>query len=204
MIEIPAKIKNKKLVLKRRKQIIFAAIKLFSKKGFHKATLRELSKLTKISHGNIYDYISRKEDIFFLIHMFIAKIVEDKLTKIINDVNDPIQKLQEMIKAEFEIMDKWADAILLLYQESHILKGSLLKNLLKNEREHISKFENAIQECVEKGIFRELNVRCIANLIKVMIDSWIIKRWDLKGYITPTEMERVIIDLIFNGLIKKQ
>jgi hypothetical protein len=108
-----------------------------------------------------------------------------------------------MMKAEFEVMDKWADAILLLYQETHILKKKFLRNLLKNERKHISKFEVVVQECIEKGIFRELNVRCTANLIKIMIDSWIIKRWDLRGYVNRTEMESHIIDLMLNGMLKE-
>jgi len=55
MTIIPTTIKSKKLVEKRREQIALAAINLFSKKGFHKSTLRELSEEAGISHGNIYD-----------------------------------------------------------------------------------------------------------------------------------------------------
>ena len=44
MAEIPTTIKNRKLVQRRREQIALAAIKVFSEKGFHKATLRDLSK----------------------------------------------------------------------------------------------------------------------------------------------------------------
>jgi len=65
MYKIPTTIKSKELVEKRREQIVLAAIKLFAKKGFHKATLRELSDEAGISHGNIYDYVGTKEDIFF-------------------------------------------------------------------------------------------------------------------------------------------
>jgi len=74
---IPTTIKSKELVEKKREQIVLAAIKLFAKKGFHKATLRELSEVAGISHCNIYDYVSTKEDIFFLLHEFMDKLATE-------------------------------------------------------------------------------------------------------------------------------
>jgi len=68
MRQIPTTIKNQKLVEKRREQILLAAIRLFSRKGFHKTNLRELAEEAGLSAGNIYDYVSSKEDIFYLIH----------------------------------------------------------------------------------------------------------------------------------------
>ena len=62
---IPTTIKSKRLVEKKREQIVLAAIKLFAKKGFFKTTLRDLSEEAGISHGNIYDYVGVKEDILY-------------------------------------------------------------------------------------------------------------------------------------------
>ena len=79
MRKIPTTIKSKELVVKRREQIVLAAINLFAKKGFHKATLRDLSEESGISHGNIYDYVGNKEDIFSLLHEFMDKLATDAL-----------------------------------------------------------------------------------------------------------------------------
>jgi len=54
MCEIPTTNKNKKLVEKRREQIVLAAIKLFSQKGYYRTTLKDLSEAAGISYGNIY------------------------------------------------------------------------------------------------------------------------------------------------------
>ena len=116
---IPTAIKNKELVEKRREQIVLAAIKLFAKKGFHKATLRELSEEAGISHGNIYDYVGTKEDIFFLLHEFMDKLATDALRQSIKNIDNPFDKLRRMVRSEFNLMYKWADAILLIYQECH-------------------------------------------------------------------------------------
>ena len=198
---IPTTIKSKELVEKRREQIVLAAINIFSKKGFHKATLRELSEVAGISHGNIYDYVGTKEDIFFLLHEYMDKLATDALHRSIENINDPFEKLRRMVRSEFNLMYQWADAILLIYQECHILNKPLLKKLLKRESAHIRLYEIVIQECIKKGSLLDCNTKAVANLIKAMVDAWVLKRWDLKEHVTQLEMEKSILDLVFNGFI---
>lgn len=201
MSAIPTTIKSKELVEKRREQIVLAAINLFAKKGFHKATLRELSEVAGISHGNIYDYVGTKEDIFFLLHEFMDKLATDALHRSIENIDDPFEKLRRMVRSEFNLMYQWADAILLIYQECHILNKPLLKKLLKRESAHIRLYEIVLQECIKKGLLLDCNTKAVANLIKVMVDAWVLKRWDLRKQVTQLEMERSILDLVFHGLI---
>ena len=40
--------------------------------SFHKTTIKKLAEEAGLSHGNVYDYVASKEDIFFLIHDFLA------------------------------------------------------------------------------------------------------------------------------------
>lgn len=201
MRDIPTTVKNKDLVKKRRRQIILAAIKLFSKNGYHKTTLKELAEEAGLSHGNVYDYVGSKEDIFFLIHDFVAGSAMEILNRSLENIQDPIDKLRRMVRAEFNLMDQWADAVLLIYQESHILKGDFLRRLLEKERAHLEKFEIVIRECIAQGKFSDCNVRLAANLIKSMIDAWTIKRWDLRGHASQLEAERLILEMVFNGLL---
>lgn len=200
MEPIPTTVKNKALVERRREQIVLAAIELFSHKGFHQTTLRELSEEAGISYGNIYDYIGTKEHIFHLIHEYLCDIAFHELSKAIENVADPIEKLHRMIRAEFKLMDKWSDGILLLYQEGHVLKQPFLGWFLKKERDHVSLFEQAISDCVKQGLLVQCNSRLTANLIKTMVDSWVLKRWDLWGKATAAEAERSILNIILHGL----
>ena len=200
---IPTTIKNKNLVKERRKQIILAAITLIEKKGFGKTTLRDLSKAARISHGNIYDYIGSKEDIILLIHEFMCDLVDNQFEKVWLNVQDPLKRLLEMVKEEFTIQCRWAGAVLVIYQETHELNKVLIKQLLKREKHHISKYEIVLKDCIQKGIIRDVNVRVTVNLIKTMIDSWILNRWDLEAYISKSRMERDIINWILYGLLNR-
>jgi len=201
MSEIPTTIKNKELVEKRREQIVLAAINLFARKGFYKTTLRELSEEAGISHGNIYDYVGTKEDIFFLLHEFMDQLATDALRRSIENIDDPFEKLRRMVRSEFNLMYQWADAILIIYQECHILTKPLLKELLKRESAHVQLYEIVLRECIDKGLLLDCNTKAVANLIKVMVDAWVLKRWDLREHVTQLEMEKSILDMVFHGLM---
>ena len=199
---VPTKIRNKELVAKRREQLVLAGIKLFSRKGFHETNLRELAVEAGLSYGNIYDYVGTKQDIFFLIHEFMNNIALEGIKRSTENIDDPLEKLRRMLKAEFKHMHEWADAVLLLYQESHILDAPLMKALLEIERARVFQLESVLEECIKSGRLRKFNTRVGANLIKSMGEAWVVKRWDLRGYVDRTEMEKAILDVTLNGLLK--
>jgi len=48
------------LIAARRSQILDAATQVFAKKGFHRATIRDVAKVAKIADGTIYNYFKNK------------------------------------------------------------------------------------------------------------------------------------------------
>lgn len=199
---IRTNIKSESLVKRRRQQIFGAAIKLFSKKGYHTTTLREISKESGITLGNLYDYINTKEDILYIIQekatqAVIEAISEEKLEKL-----DPVEQLKRLINSELDAMNRYQDLILIIYQESHAMGKKILHSLLMNERKHVEQYEKVIGEGIRKGYFKVTNIRMMANMIKMLIDTWVIKRWDLKGKVGLEEMRKGILDVVFNGIKK--
>ena len=51
----------------RRQQIIQAAIEVFDKKSFQKASIVEIAQKANVAEGTIYQYFKNKEDLFFSI-----------------------------------------------------------------------------------------------------------------------------------------
>ena len=60
-------IKDLDLIERRRKEIVNAAVPLFIGKGFHKTTTRQISKAAKFSIGALYEYVTSKEDVLYLV-----------------------------------------------------------------------------------------------------------------------------------------
>jgi AcrR family transcriptional regulator len=201
--KIPSIIKNPDLIKERRNQIFEGASRLFTKKGYHVTGLRELSKETGISLGNLYNYINTKEDILYIIHQKAAEMILEAIDQETSDVKDPVEKLKEMIEIELLTMDKYQDLILLIYQESHALSKKSLRSLLRGEEMHIRRFQKVLEEGMKKGVFKRSNSILLANLLKMMIDSWVLKRWALRGKVSLEEVKKEIFELVQCGIMNK-
>lgn len=200
--EIPTNIKNPNLIRERQDRIFKAALKLFSKSGYYKTSLRELSKETGISLGNIYDYIGRKSDILHLLYQKLAELASELWENRIDGFTDPVDKLRTMIEAELEIVDRYQDLVMVIYQESHAMDKLTLKTTLSNEESRNKFYKKVLDEGIKSGVFRPFNTVAVANIIKMMVDSWVLRRWALHGKVNVDEMRNTIMQFIERGILK--
>jgi AcrR family transcriptional regulator len=202
--KISTRIKNSKLVEERHEQIFQAASKLIQKKGYHMTTLRDISAETGIGLGNLYEYITTKEDILYMIHEKAAQMVLGVVSQGMGDVRNPVEKLRQMIERELEAMDRYQDLVMTIYQESHSLSKSSLRTILRSEEAHTGKFKEVIEEGIKLGVFKKANPVMLANIIKMMIDCWVLKRWDLRGKVSLEQMKQGILQMIQTGIMVKE
>jgi AcrR family transcriptional regulator len=199
--KISTRIKNSKLVEERHEQIFQAASKLIQKKGYHMTTLRDLSKETGMSLGNLYDYIATKEDILYMVHEKAGQMVLGVMSQGMGDIRNPVEKLREMIERELEAIDRYQDLVMTIYQESHSLSKPSLRTMLRSEEAHTGKFREVIEEGIKLGVFKEANPVMLANVIKMMIDCWVLKRWNLRGKVSLEEMKQGILQMVQAGIM---
>ncbi|MBU2550686.1 MAG: SDR family oxidoreductase [Proteobacteria bacterium] len=199
-MDIPTTIKNQDLVKKRRSQIVRAATRLFSKKGFHKTTIRELAREAGLSQGAIYDYVQSKEDILLMNHQIFAEKSSEILKQGFENIDDPLEKLRRLIRAEVKMMDQWAEFLWMGYREYRHLPREQLRMVLGHERRHLDFIESVIEEGVRSGRLAPCNVRVVTHFIKVLAETWVLKQWDLRGHADLSEVEDELIRLVFQGL----
>lgn len=195
---------GKKLESERLAQIFEGAAALFSEKGYHKTTIKDIGQKIGLSAGNIYYYVKTKEEILYLIHNRLGEINDEAHINIMRRPYSPMEKLVEMIKSEFATMRKYEPLVMLIYQENHVLGSNFKKTLLRRERRHISFFEDVIKEGISKGFFRRCNVRMISNQIKILLDGYILKRWDLRNNVTAGEYLENTINMILGNLLAER
>ncbi|MBW1635518.1 MAG: TetR/AcrR family transcriptional regulator [Deltaproteobacteria bacterium] len=179
--EITTHIKNKELVRTRRRQIVDAAVKLFIEQGYHKTTTRELAKKTGMSIGSLYEYISTKDDILYLvaiaIHAEVEKGVTDALARPTIQDQDA---LNEVIREYFLVCDRMSDHVLLMYQVTHFLPEKWGRKVLEAELRITNLFIDAMKKLKELGKLPDLDDRTIdliGHNISIMGHTWAFRRW---------------------------
>ena len=191
-----------RLKQEREERILDAAATVFARKGFHKATIREISELADVADGTIYNYFDNKFDL--LIGLF-ARLAE--LERLPGELGQAatMDARSFMIAAFQHRMDR-------IDKNEEMLRAVLpevLVNLDLRERFYrqyvlriASILEPYVRRQVERGQMRPvdvpLTVRTVQSifvgilLLRILGDEPLCARWE--------EMPETVVNLLFDGL----
>ena len=197
--EVPTQIKNPELVQQRRRQIIDSTVKLFIDHGYHKTTTRMIAKASGFSIGSLYEYVSSKEDLLYLvcqtIHQEVQAAVEDALSR----KGDERERVAEVIREYLLVCDKMSDHILLMYQVTQFLPKKWEERVLENELNITKIFIDILKELCDKGVLPDCGdktINLVGHNISVLGHMWAFRRWNLKNDYTIEEYIATQTDFI--------
>jgi len=196
-------VKDQDLIARRHEQICDAALKLFTRKGFHDTTVREIAEASGLGIGTLYTYIKTKEDILYLIYHRIFTQFRERMRMAVEGIEDPTDQLRVALETTFRIYHEYQDLVLLLYQESHVLGKEALQSLFEVDRSYVAFFRVILERGQQEGQFKPQDANLVAVAILFLCAVLALKRWNLRGY-RPEEVAEQIMDLIFRGIVTGQ
>ncbi len=180
--DVQTQIKNPELVLRRRRQIVDAAVQLFIQNGFHKTTTRQIARAAGFSIGSLYEYVASKEDVLYLVCDAIHAEVEQAVAEAMSRVTDGHQSLTAVIREYFLVCHRMNDHILLIYQETQSLPMQWKKRVLENEVRITGIFVEVLARLISSGDLPHLSedsIDLVAHNISVLGHMWTFRRWFL-------------------------
>ena len=84
----------------RRRSIIRASLRVFSRKGYETAALDEVAREARLAKGTLYLYFKDKEDLYFHVMLAVLERLEAYVGKQISDANDPLENLAAVARAQ--------------------------------------------------------------------------------------------------------
>ncbi|MCK5165522.1 MAG: TetR/AcrR family transcriptional regulator [Desulfobacula sp.] len=201
--EVPTQIKNPELVRERRRQIIDSTVTLFIEHGYHKTTTRMIAKAANFSIGSLYEYVSSKEDLLYLVCKTIHEEVRDAVEKALSNTDKEKERLAGVIRQYFYVCDKMADHILMMYQVTQFLPEKWKERVLVNELNITNIFINALSSLSGENNFPKLDgkiLNLVGHNISVLGQMWAFRRWHVQRNFTIEEYIKIQTDFIL-GLI---
>ncbi len=202
--DIPTEVKDRRLVATRRRQIVDAAVGLFIAKGFHKTTTREIARAAGFSIGTLYEYVTSKEDVLYLVCEAIHAEMEERLRQRLHFAGTGAQALAEAIGAYFQVCDQMSDHILLIYQETKSLPKESMRYVLAHEERITELFADLLRRGAADYSLKPLDpaeVKLMAHNIMVLGHMWTFRRWSLRRDFTLDQYVEKQRSLIMGELI---
>lgn len=144
---------------RRRQQIIVATKKVFSEKGFNKATMDDIAGEAELSPGTLYLYFKNKEELYASLSLRILQYLHMRVEQVENDPQmSPEQKLDTLIAAMYDVYDFDPLVIINMFhlQSSETLKNlspELIDEIKELSRRSIGGFARVFKQGIQQGVF---------------------------------------------------
>ena len=192
--------KNPDRVRERRDRLVNAAISVFVEKGFHNATVRDIGRVANMTQGTIYNYVSSKDDILYLVCDRIVAEYNEETRRALDTTHDPVGRVRSAVRAISEVMMRHRREIRLIYQDSHLLDPRSRRVILARVEEFIGMFETVIGDAA-----RELGVplphpHLSANILTFLPVMIPLRGWSLRNDPPPDTLIDEISEFVVRGL----
>ncbi|MEA1933804.1 MAG: TetR/AcrR family transcriptional regulator [Thermodesulfobacteriota bacterium] len=143
-----------------RREMLTAAIKLFSKKGYHNVSMHEIAKKAEFAMGTLYKFFKNKEDLYESIIIEQADMFHEALAKALEEENGEIEKLQNYVKVKGAVFMDNVSVIRLYFAEtrgaSFNIKAGLDKEIRENYGLLLQKLAQVFEAGVQKKRFQKI------------------------------------------------
>jgi AcrR family transcriptional regulator len=191
---------NLPLVEKRHQQIVDGACKVFFKKGYHPTTTRDIAQACGMSMGQLYHYISSKDDVLYLVHKRQQKVWYEYLEKSnFGKIDDPLEKLTEALRHSLLFMIENRKLIQFIYSESKYLDKKHLRIVLDMDYQNVVGFWRSLLKEVDTKKPLQGDSDFLGNVIAYLLVFLALRSWTLDEKPNIKHVDS-LVDFILRGV----
>ena len=168
---------QEQLIAARRSQILEAAARVFSEKGFHRATIRDVAEAAGIADGTIYNYFENKDAL---------------LLRILDRLNETSEREGHFAQASSMEIGDWARQYI---KQRYAAIGPEGRRL----------FQVVLAEALANPDFREAYSRQVIQPTYALAEEFF-RRWVAEGTVRPVDPALAVrvVSAIFLGVLMLQ
>jgi AcrR family transcriptional regulator len=191
---------------RQRKEILAAALALFSEKGYHNVPMQEIAEAAEFAIGTLYKFFQNKEDLYKALVMEQADRFEAAFLNVIEGPGDEIEKLRNFVRVHGDMFRSNLPFVRLFLAESKGASFNLKAGLDEALRERIYGFLGKLALVFESGIkngrFQKIaDPFSLALALDSVIDAFLLRWLESPDRHPYPEDPDVILDIFFKGLL---
>ena len=184
----------------RREELIQAAARLFSERGYHGTSMQHLADALGLQRGSLYAHIGSKEDL-------LLDVVEDGARRFLERGEAAASmealaavRLRAFLAGHIETAVEHLDSVTVFLNEWRFLSPELRAVVQEKRDRYESMIRGIIDDGIAAGEFRpDVEVRLAARLV-LSAGNWMYAWYRPGGELGPTAIAQRFADLLVKGL----
>tara|TARA_R110002126_G_scaffold245909_5_gene388946 strand:+ start:1187 stop:1765 length:579 start_codon:yes stop_codon:yes gene_type:complete len=187
---------------KKRERFLQAVLQLIHEKGFKATTMRDIAEKLNFDVANIYNYIDSKQSLLEIYLFNIQNEFHDSIDLIVHSTHTPQEKLRLFICSYLQITAKRPLEQALIANEWRNLKNPKLQEFIDRRKDYENKLKTIINEGVNNGQFRIIDVDITTHIIMSALRSQYIKYIQPETSVDISEIEKEFSNFILFAIVK--
>ena len=200
---LPAGPAARELTEMKQRLIVEGASKVLFEKGFGKTSIRDIASACGMSMGQLYHYISSKDDILHLMHRHSQEMWYQHLADAgFEQISDPLAKLEHGLRITLKYLSENRELYRFLFTESKYLDAEHLQKVLEMDDENVVGFYRHLLSLIPGKRLSKRDSELAANLIAYICLFLALRGWNL-DLTEPADTDAAVeflVDFIFRGL----
>lgn len=194
---------------KKRRDIIEAAIAVFSRTGYRRAKMQDIADQAGIGKGTVYEYFRTKQDLFLQASEYLFEQYLLEQGEILGSVAEPEEQVRALIVSTFEQAAMWTGLAYLYIDvwsemdrkgeedKLRTLMASVLARFTRTLAEYI-------RDAQERGLFRGFDPTLVAHIIIAALDGLMLQLLIHTHIFDPMAMADTLSDVLLKGLSRPE
>ena len=187
----------------KKERFLAVALKLIHKQGFKGTTMRDIAQALNFEVANVYNYIDSKQSLLEGYLFDIQDEFHGTIDHVLDSTHTPDEKLRLVVSSYIRITLKRPYEQGLLVNEWRNLKEPGLRKFVARRKGYEKKLEGIVAAGIAQGQFRVLDVDLTTQTILASLRWLHNKCLDSDSIGNPIEMEKQLLDFIFDGISKR-
>ncbi|MCB9077790.1 MAG: TetR/AcrR family transcriptional regulator [Anaerolineaceae bacterium] len=147
---------KEQMIEARRTQILMGAAQVFAKKGFHRATTKEIARQAGVAEGTIYNYFDNKRDLLLaMVEMLATRSIKANILE--HPPDDPKEFFSLLLHDRYQLLKEYGHIMAPMIAEIFSdpdLREAIYRSILMPVAEPIEQY---IQHRIDSGEFKPVN-----------------------------------------------
>lgn len=183
----------------RKQQIYSTAGALFSQRGYHATSVRDIAQELNLQGGSLYAHIDSKEDVLWEIVQRAAAEFIEGVVPLASAPAAATERLRLMIRAHLRVVTHHLDDATVFFHEWRFLAPDRVRAVAEQRDRYEAAFRCVVEDGVGAGEFRAVDPK-LAALAVLSSVNWVYQWYRPDGPLSPEQVADSFADLFLRGL----